>query len=88
MPNIPPSISSRFESVIERFRDLDVDSLRLYLAHKLGICEPQEPSAPVEKVLNEVTLDGIVNWIKSDRCKNIITLSGAGISTGNIFRTY
>ncbi|KAJ0173772.1 hypothetical protein K1T71_010921 [Dendrolimus kikuchii] len=80
-PSIPPSISSRFESVIERFRDLDVDTLRYYLAHKLGICEPREPSAPVEKVLNEVTLDGIVNWIKSDRCKNIITLSGAGIST-------
>lgn len=51
------------------------------MAQKLGFYEATEPPAPVEKVLDEVNLDGIVKWIKSERCKNIITLSGAGIST-------
>ncbi|XP_045452906.1 NAD-dependent protein deacetylase sirtuin-2-like [Melitaea cinxia] len=64
-----------------RFRDLDVDSIRRFLAQKLGFYEPPDLSPPVEKVLDEVTLDGIAKWIKSDRCQNIITLSGAGIST-------
>ncbi|XP_049877944.1 NAD-dependent protein deacetylase sirtuin-2 [Pectinophora gossypiella] len=69
------------ETLGARIRDLDVDSIRRYLAQKLGFYEAPEPSAPAEKVLDEVNLDGIVKWIKSDRCKNIITLSGAGIST-------
>ncbi|XP_072930108.1 NAD-dependent protein deacetylase sirtuin-2-like [Epargyreus clarus] len=75
--SVPPN---PIESLGSRIRDLDVDSIRRYLAQKLGFYEPSEPS-PVEKVLDEVNLDGIVKWIKSDRCKNIITLSGAGIST-------
>ncbi|CAH0400328.1 unnamed protein product [Chilo suppressalis] len=77
-PSVPPN---PIENLGARIRDLDVDSIRRYLAQKLGFYEPAEPSAPSEKVLDEVTLDGIVKWIKSDRCKNIITLSGAGIST-------
>lgn len=61
---------------------MDVDSARRYLALKLGIIS-QEPEStePIEKVLDEVNLDGIVKWIKGNRCKNIITLAGAGIST-------
>lgn len=72
------------ESLGARIRDLDVDSIRRYLAQKLGFYEPAEPSSPAEQVLDEVNLDGIVKWIKSDRCKNVITLSGAGISTGKL----
>ena len=34
-----------------------------------------------EQVLDEVNIDGIVKYIKSDKCKHIITLAGAGIST-------
>lgn len=33
------------------------------------------------QVLDEVSVDGIVSYIKSGKCKNIITLAGAGIST-------
>ncbi|XP_066948348.1 NAD-dependent protein deacetylase sirtuin-2-like isoform X1 [Macrobrachium rosenbergii] len=33
------------------------------------------------KVLDEVTVDGIVKYILSGQCKNIITMAGAGIST-------
>lgn len=60
---------------------MDVDSIRRFLAQKLGFYEPPDLNPPVEKVLDEVTLDGIAKWIKSTRCQNIITLSGAGIST-------
>ncbi|XP_053613948.1 NAD-dependent protein deacetylase sirtuin-2-like [Plodia interpunctella] len=77
--NVPPN---NFESLLSRFRAMDVDSARRYLALKLGIIS-QEPEStePIEKVLDEVNLDGIVKWIKGNRCKNIITLAGAGIST-------
>ncbi|XP_032521164.2 NAD-dependent protein deacetylase sirtuin-2-like [Danaus plexippus] len=77
-PSIPPNSA---ESLGSRIRDLDVDSIRRYLAQKLGFYEPSEPSTSVEKVLDEVNLDGIVKWMKSARCQNVITLSGAGIST-------
>ncbi|KAM3962494.1 NAD-dependent deacetylase sirtuin 2 homolog [Aphomia sociella] len=78
VPTVPPN---PVESLGARIRDLDVDSIRRYLAQKLGFYEPPDSVAPVEKVLDEVNLDGVVKWIKSDRCKNIITLAGAGIST-------
>nr|QHD64855.1 silent information regulator 1 [Gecarcinus lateralis] len=35
----------------------------------------------VEKVLEEVSVEGVVKYIKSGQCKNIITMAGAGIST-------
>lgn len=35
----------------------------------------------VRKVLSETTLDGVVEFIKSDQCKNVIVMCGAGIST-------
>lgn len=64
-----------------RSRDLDVDSIRRYLAQKLGFYERCEPPEQVIKVLEEVNLDGIVKWMKSEQCQNVITMSGAGIST-------
>ncbi|GBP13394.1 NAD-dependent protein deacetylase sirtuin-2 [Eumeta japonica] len=80
--NVPPNASEPSGSLGSRIRDqLDVDSIRRYLALKLGFYDLTEPSAPVEKVLDEVTFDGVVKWIKGNRCKNIITLAGAGIST-------
>ncbi|XP_046971240.1 NAD-dependent protein deacetylase sirtuin-2-like [Vanessa cardui] len=63
-------------------RDLEVDSIRRFLASKLGFYEPPElTESNVEKVLDEVSLDGVAKWIKNVRCRNIITLAGAGIST-------
>lgn len=75
---VPPN---PMESIGARIRDLDVDSIRRYLAQKLGFYEAPEAAAPPSQVLEEVNLDGVVKWIKSERCKNIITLAGAGIST-------
>jgi len=43
-----------------------------------------ESKGEVEKVLEKPDFDSIVNYMKSDRCKNIITLAGAGISTCKI----
>jgi len=40
-----------------------------------------ESKADVEKVLEKPDFDSVVKYMKSDRCKNIITLAGAGIST-------
>ncbi|XP_045776916.1 NAD-dependent protein deacetylase sirtuin-2-like [Maniola jurtina] len=75
---VPPT---PIETMGSRIRDLDVDSIRRYLAQKLGFYEPSEPPAQVDKVLDEVNLDGVVKWMKNSRCQNVITLSGAGIST-------
>ncbi|XP_046333319.2 NAD-dependent protein deacetylase sirtuin-2-like [Haliotis rufescens] len=35
----------------------------------------------VEKVLSEVSFEGVAKYLKSDKCTNIITMAGAGIST-------
>lgn len=35
----------------------------------------------VDKVLDEVTINGVVKYIKDGNCKNIIVMVGAGIST-------
>lgn len=33
------------------------------------------------QILDDVSVDGIVDFIKKKDCKNIITMAGAGIST-------
>lgn len=40
-----------------------------------------ESKGDVEKVLDKPDFDSVVKYMKSGRCKNIITLAGAGIST-------
>lgn len=40
-----------------------------------------DESEQVEKVLDQVNVDGIVDYIKSGKCKKIIAMVGAGIST-------
>ncbi|XP_033735575.1 NAD-dependent protein deacetylase sirtuin-2-like isoform X2 [Pecten maximus] len=51
------------------------DSLLYEVKKKLDIGPP-----PVQ-LLDTLDLDGIVNFIKAGKCKNIITMVGAGIST-------
>uniref|UniRef100_A0A4W5R939 NAD-dependent protein deacetylase n=1 Tax=Hucho hucho TaxID=62062 RepID=A0A4W5R939_9TELE len=50
-----------------------VDFLRNLFSKTLGISG--------EKVLDELTLDGVASYIQSGKCKNIICMVGAGIST-------
>lgn len=74
--DVPPNFLDNGES---RVRDrFDVDTLRRYLASKLVFYKREVPSV---KILDEATVDGVVKWIKNEKCKNIITLAGAGIST-------
>uniref|UniRef100_A0A673HTV5 NAD-dependent protein deacetylase n=1 Tax=Sinocyclocheilus rhinocerous TaxID=307959 RepID=A0A673HTV5_9TELE len=51
-----------------------VDFLRSLFSRTLGL-------SPGEKVLDELTLDGVARYILSGKCKNIICMVGAGIST-------
>uniref|UniRef100_A0A672GUZ7 NAD-dependent protein deacetylase sirtuin-2 n=1 Tax=Salarias fasciatus TaxID=181472 RepID=A0A672GUZ7_SALFA len=53
---------------------LSVDFLRNLFSSTLGL-------GSAEKVLDELTLEGVARYIKSGKCKNIICMVGAGIST-------
>nr|CAI5823342.1 unnamed protein product [Callosobruchus analis] len=59
-----------------------MEQLRRYLAEKLGFRD-EDSSGEREKVkiLDNVSLDGIVEHIKKNNCRNVITMAGAGIST-------
>ncbi|XP_056612687.1 NAD-dependent protein deacetylase sirtuin-2 [Triplophysa dalaica] len=54
--------------------DTEMDFLRSLFSRTLGL-------SPGEKVLDELTLDGVARYIKSGKCKSIICMVGAGIST-------
>ncbi|XP_042560017.1 NAD-dependent protein deacetylase sirtuin-2 isoform X1 [Clupea harengus] len=54
--------------------DTEMDFLRSLFSRTLGL-------GPGEKVLDELTLDGVARYIQSGACKNIICMVGAGIST-------
>lgn len=55
-----------------------MESIRKFLSEKLNISAPEDDKI---KILDPVSLDGIVDYIKAKDVKNIITLAGAGIST-------
>ncbi|KAB5535584.1 hypothetical protein PHYPO_G00119400 [Pangasianodon hypophthalmus] len=54
--------------------DTEMDFLRSLFSRTLGL-------SPGEKVLDELSLDGVARYIQSGKCKNIICMVGAGIST-------
>ncbi|KAK4884369.1 hypothetical protein RN001_000640 [Aquatica leii] len=60
---------------------LSVEALRRYLADKLGFLDREPEEEEKVKVLEDVSIDGIVNYMKSHPSLNIITMAGAGIST-------
>lgn len=60
-----------------------IEGMRKYFEH-LGIYRGDTDSdntTDKQKVLDEVSVDGIIKYIQKKPCKNIITLAGAGIST-------
>ncbi|KAJ1523502.1 hypothetical protein ONE63_001354 [Megalurothrips usitatus] len=59
--------------------DTAIEMIRRYMAQKLGFIDHEEKVR--EKVLEEVSLDGIVKHIKDGKVKKIVTMAGAGIST-------
>ncbi|XP_030632640.1 NAD-dependent protein deacetylase sirtuin-2 [Chanos chanos] len=54
--------------------DCEMDFLRNLFSRGLGL-------GPTEKVLDELSLEGVARYIQSGKCKNIICMVGAGIST-------
>lgn len=54
--------------------DTEMDFLRSLFSRTLGL-------SPGDKVLDELTLDSVARYILSGKCKNIICMVGAGIST-------
>uniref|UniRef100_A0A8C9RC23 NAD-dependent protein deacetylase n=1 Tax=Scleropages formosus TaxID=113540 RepID=A0A8C9RC23_SCLFO len=54
--------------------ETEMDFLRSLFSRTLGL-------GSGEKVLDELTLDGVARYILSGKCKNIICMVGAGIST-------
>ncbi|PSN36517.1 NAD-dependent protein deacetylase sirtuin-2 [Blattella germanica] len=62
-----------------------IDMIRKYLAEKLGFydtdTDKKEESTTKSKVLDETSVDGVIKYIEEGRCKNVITMAGAGIST-------
>ncbi|KAM4698869.1 NAD-dependent protein deacetylase sirtuin-2 [Discoglossus pictus] len=52
----------------------EMDFLRNLFSRTLGIGTP-------EKVLDELTLEGVGRFIQSDKCENVVFMVGAGIST-------
>jgi len=62
-----------------------VESVREYLAAKLGIVGDQlkytDDDQRHPSILSSVDLEGIIDYIKAGKAKNIITMAGAGIST-------
>ncbi|XP_014218528.1 NAD-dependent protein deacetylase sirtuin-2 isoform X2 [Copidosoma floridanum] len=59
--------------------DSGMEKIRKFLEQKLHIFESSHE--PGEKVLEDTTVDGIVDFIKTNNVTKIITMAGAGIST-------
>lgn len=58
-----------------------MDKIRKFFEQKFHLFESSKTSG--EKVLEELSLEGIVDYIKKNNVTKIITLAGAGISTCN-----
>ncbi|XP_037740619.2 NAD-dependent protein deacetylase sirtuin-2 isoform X2 [Chelonia mydas] len=54
----------------------EMDFLRNLLSRTLGL-----GSEKPEKVLDELTLDGVSRFMQSEKCRNVVCIVGAGIST-------
>lgn len=54
--------------------DSEMDFLRNLFSRTLGL-------SPGEKVLDELSLEGVARYVHSGKCKNVICMVGAGIST-------
>jgi hypothetical protein len=67
------------ERQVDDTDDVTSDDIFERLARSFGILRTTD-EAPAERLLEEVTLKGVADYIKS-KCKNIIVMTGAGIST-------
>ncbi|XP_044744489.1 NAD-dependent protein deacetylase sirtuin-2-like isoform X1 [Coccinella septempunctata] len=58
-----------------------IDNLRHFFLGRIGFDEEEDDQENEVQILDEQSLDGIVKYIQENKCQNIITMAGAGIST-------
>jgi hypothetical protein len=61
-----------------------VEKLREYFLRTLKLDNQKKPEES-DKILSDISVKGIVDYIKSGKCKNIIAMVGAGISTCELY---
>ncbi|XP_022103171.1 NAD-dependent protein deacetylase sirtuin-2-like isoform X4 [Acanthaster planci] len=67
--------------MIHTVTDDDLTALTQRLLHHNDKSSMEKTVEKPKQVLDEVSLEGMARYIKSDKCKNVIFMSGAGIST-------
>ncbi|XP_076684825.1 sirtuin 2 isoform X2 [Andrena cerasifolii] len=78
-PNAEAANSSSEQEEVE---DSDMEKLRKYLAQKLRLLDSSDyDDQSQQKVLRELSINGIIEYIKENENCKIITMAGAGIST-------
>lgn len=76
-----PGPSSENTETETEGEDSGMEKIRKYLIQKLKLYDSDNEQESCPGVLKELTIDGIVDYIKQNpKCK-IITMAGAGIST-------
>ncbi|XP_046401898.1 NAD-dependent protein deacetylase sirtuin-2 [Ischnura elegans] len=76
-----PSVSGTFSEMLNSSKMDEILEGMIGYFQNFGFHRGESDSKSKEKVLDEPTLDGIVKYIQDQKCKNIITMAGAGIST-------
>lgn len=59
----------------------EMEHILQFFKDKLNLFGAAKEEAEKVKVLENVTVDGIIDYIREKKCKKIITMAGAGIST-------
>lgn len=79
-PNEEPTLSSSSEQ--EEVEQSEMEKIRKYFAQKLRLFDSSDDGEQSQqKVLREVSLDGMIEYIKEKENCKIVTMAGAGIST-------
>lgn len=79
-PNVESVQSSSEQEEVEE--ESEMEKVRKYLAQKLRLFDSSDYSEQSQqKVLREVNLDGIIEYVKENENCKIVTMAGAGIST-------
>ncbi|XP_022107575.1 NAD-dependent protein deacetylase sirtuin-2-like isoform X2 [Acanthaster planci] len=59
----------------------EVETLEQLMRFLRPFQQDEEEEAKPEQLLEDISLEGVVKYMQSDKCKNIIVMTGAGIST-------
>lgn len=76
-----PNKSKNHERLTAESDSKDMDNLRRWFSEKLAFSLQDNGPGGKPSILTQMNLDGIVEYIQAGKCRNIITMAGAGIST-------